>query len=234
MPDSPSTARELLVRFPNSRRDVSGCSRVRESPCRLAGSVFRTKRTTAIEPANNGPRFKPKLPNHQTQTTQEPFTSKSSALTRAGGLCPPGYPLGPPRFSALGQSRRAETETGRPPCVTAAPRLRSWLLARRSGRVSAWPCPSARSLAILPMTSSWNHYRCAPSPRRLREFPALPHHCPTRPMRRIPSATGRILSRTDCSECVIRDPGRSFFGSHPFLEVALETQNIRDQPALGI
>ena len=117
VPDSPSTARELLVQFPNSRRDVSGCSRVRESLCRLAGLVFRTKRTTAIEPANNGPRFKLTTPVQQTQTTQETFSSQSSALAKAGGLCPPG----PPRFSASAPIPESKTETGHPERCSGVP-----------------------------------------------------------------------------------------------------------------
>ena len=130
----------LLVQLSNSRRDVLGCSRVRESPCRIAGLVFRTKRTTAIEPANNGPRYEPKLPTDQTQTTQETFTSKSSALARAGGLCPPG----PPRFIASVPIPESNNRNGTPlRCEQWAPvsGLGSWR--GESGCVSAWPCPPA-------------------------------------------------------------------------------------------
>jgi hypothetical protein len=176
-------------------------------PASVAGLVFRTKRTTAIEPANNGPRFKPKLPADQTQTTQEHSPANHPHWPGLVGSAPQA----PRDLSHQRQSRRAATETGRPLSVTEASRLRSWLLARRSGRVSAWPCPPARSLAILSMTWLWNHFRCAHCSRRLREFPELPPNYPNQRMGRIRSLRGRVLSRTDCSACVIRDPGRSFF-----------------------
>jgi hypothetical protein len=99
---------------------TKGCVGVQPGPrislptCR---ACIRTKRTTAIEPANNGPRFQLTTPVQQTQTIQETFTSKSSALAKAGGLCPPG----PPRFSALRQSRRVKTETGHPERCSGVP-----------------------------------------------------------------------------------------------------------------
>jgi len=123
-----------------------GCSRVRESPCRVAGLVFRTKRTTASEPANNGPRSKPTLRSTApTQTTHETPNTTSSAPAGAGGLCPPG----PPRFIALVPIPERHNRNGTPASVTQASRLRSWSLARRSGRVSAWPCPPARPFSIV-------------------------------------------------------------------------------------
>src|SRR5258708_30914442 len=45
-------------------------------------------------------------------------------------------PQAPRDLSPSRQSRRAKAETGRPETVIQASRLRSWLLARRSGRVS--------------------------------------------------------------------------------------------------
>jgi len=54
-------------------------------------------------------------------------------------------PQTPRDLSLWYQSRRDTTETGR----RSASRLRSWSLARRSGRVSAWPCPPARSFSIV-------------------------------------------------------------------------------------
>ena len=188
MPDSPSTARELLVRLPNSRRDVSGCSRVRESSCRLAGLAFRTKRTTAIEPANNGPRFKPITPAPQTQTTQqEPSHDLSPALATAGGLCPPD----PPRFSASAPIPESKTETGRPATDRQVSRLRSWHLARRSVRVSAWTYPPAGLPTILSATPAPNHYRCA------RFEPNAPRWQP----RRIPTQSAQATEN------------RTYFGS---------------------
>lgn len=84
-----------------------GCSRVRESPCRLAGLAFRTKRTTASEPANNGPRFTPML----LMTTAETIHDETASGCRRpglGGLCPPG----PPRFIAFGQPRSGNKRSG--------------------------------------------------------------------------------------------------------------------------
>jgi hypothetical protein len=46
-----------------------GCSRARESSCRVAGLAFRAKRTAASEPANNGPRFTPTPPDAQNHMT---------------------------------------------------------------------------------------------------------------------------------------------------------------------
>ena len=194
MPDSPSTARELLVRLSNSRRDVWGCSRVRESSRRIAGLVFRTKRTTAIEPANNGPRFQPKLPTDQTQTTQEPFTDKSPAPARAGGLCPRGALWAPPRFIASAPIPESNNRNGTPrECYSGVPspvlapgaalgsRLRVALSSGQVDHHDTRPALSART-----------QFRCARSTKTLSQ--------------------GRILSRTDCSACVIRDPGASNFG----------------------
>jgi hypothetical protein len=73
----------------------------------------------------------------QTQTTQEISRTKSPALARAGGLCPPD----PPRFIAFAPIPESKNRNG----TRTAPRLRCWLLARRSGRVSAWPYPPVRS-----------------------------------------------------------------------------------------
>lgn len=69
------------------------------------------------------------------------------------------------------QSRRTTTETGRHRSVHRAPRLRSWPLARRSGRVSAWPYPPVRSMTILSATQARNHCRCARCPIERRLFP---------------------------------------------------------------
>lgn len=74
-----------------------GCSRVRESPCRLAGLAFRTKRTTASEPANNGPRFIPALPTDQNTNDARLWNTNQPQEAPAGWLCPPD----PPRFIAF-------------------------------------------------------------------------------------------------------------------------------------
>lgn len=120
-----------------------GCSRARESSCRVAGSAFRAKRTAASEPANNGPRFTPLPPdaqNHTTNAKHEHTTSNPGAQAR--GLCPPD----PLRFVAGVPIPERTTETGR----VNASRLRSWPPARRSGRVSALPYPPAGSPPSLP------------------------------------------------------------------------------------
>jgi hypothetical protein len=70
-------------------------------------------------------------------------------------------PQTPRDLSLWYQSRRDTTETGR----RSASRLRSWSLARRSGRVSAWPCPPVRSWIILSATPARNHCRCARCPQ---------------------------------------------------------------------
>ena len=130
---------------------TKGCVGVQPGPrislptCR---ACIRTKRTTAIEPANNGPRYQPTLRAHQTQTTQEAFTEKSPALARAGGLCPPG----PPRFSALAPIPETLTEQKRDACSVPSPvlapgaalgsRLR---VALSSGQVDHHPTRSALS-----------------------------------------------------------------------------------------
>ena len=149
---------------------TKGCVGVQPGPrislptCR---ACIRTKRTTAIEPANNGPRFKPKLPTDQTQTTQEPFTAYHPNRPGLVGSAPQA----PRDLAHQRQSRRVTTETGRPENDPQASRLRSWHLARRSGRVSAWPCPPVRSLTILSATLPRNHCRCARSPSQARAHP---------------------------------------------------------------
>ena len=74
-----------------------------------------------------------------------------------GGSAPRGTLWVPRDLSPGCQSRRTKTETGR----TSAPRLRSWPLTRRSGRVSAWPCPPVRLPTILSAAPAPNHCRCA-------------------------------------------------------------------------
>jgi len=74
----------------------------------------------------------------------------------AGGLCPPA----PPRFIASGPIPERRNRNGTP----LASRLRSWSLARRSGRVSASPCPPARSPPMLSAIAGRNHWRCAQRP----------------------------------------------------------------------
>jgi hypothetical protein len=76
-------------------------------------------------------------------------------------------PQTPRDLSPERQSRRTTNRNGTPLSVTEAPRLRSWLLAQRSGRVSAWPCPLVRLLIILSVPQTRNHCRCARCPNRM-------------------------------------------------------------------
>jgi len=182
-----------------------GCSRVRESPCRVAGLVFRTKRTTASEPANHGPRSRPRLPTAQTQTTPE----QPTVITRMGQ----GWwalPPRPPEIYRFGANPgEIPTETGRRSRVGGRPvsGLGSWHGARvasprgpvlRSGHWSCYPrsprgaSSGARGPRAITVSLT---VRAAQSRESLDE----------RQQRR----TGRVLSRTDCSGCVIRDPERS-------------------------
>ena len=223
MPDSPSTARELLVRFPNSRRDVSGCSRVRESPCRLAGLVFRTKRTTAIEPANNGPRFKLTTPVQQTQTTQKRFTSNSSALATAGGLCPPG----PPRFSASAPIPESKQKRDAPRMILRRPAsgLGTWHGARVASPRGPILRPGYRPFYLRPQrrtTTAARPVRGA-SANSSNCHPALPAGC-----------RAEISLKSDVSWVGPTAPralyailGGRFLDSHPFSDQHTRNANLR-------
>ncbi len=184
-----------------------GCSRVRESPCRVAGLEFRTKRTTASEPANNGPRSRPRLPTPQTQTTPIDQTANHPHWPGLGGSAP----RGPPRFIALapipenrnrnGTSR--EYDSGAPsPVLAPGAALGSRLrVALSSGQVTGHSiCDSnAEPLAVRAVCAA-NGSRWSPS---MLYHPALSTN-------RIWSPRGRARNRIACFGRVIRDPGRSF------------------------
>jgi hypothetical protein len=88
-----------------------GCSRVRESSCRVAGIVFRTKRTTANEPATIGPRFTPPRLADQTHTTTTP-APRPIRRWRPGGSAPQ-----PPRDLPLLCRARREKQKRDAPCI---------------------------------------------------------------------------------------------------------------------
>jgi hypothetical protein len=84
-----------------------------------------------------------RLPTRNTQPNQHPMEYLETGL--AGSA-----PQTPRDLSLERQSRRVQrNRNGTPLLDEQASRLRSWLLARRSGRVSASPCPPARSMIIL-------------------------------------------------------------------------------------
>jgi hypothetical protein len=100
---------------------TKGCVGVQPGPrislptCR---ACIRTKRTTAIEPANNGPRFIPKLPTDQTQTTQEHSPANHPHWPGLVGSAPPG----PPRFIASAPIPESNNRNGTPPeCYSGVP-----------------------------------------------------------------------------------------------------------------
>jgi len=136
---------------PNSRRDVLGCSRVRESPDRVVGSHSGRKERLRANPQTmdrNSNRRRP--PTRQTNGT--PIDNEN--VWRLGRWA---LPPSPPEIFRFGANPGETNRNG----TLIAPRLRSWLLARRSGRVSASPCPPARSLTILSTINSWNQSPCA-------------------------------------------------------------------------
>lgn len=111
-----------------------GCSRVRESPCRLAGLAFRTKRTTASEPANNGPRFKPTLPTDQNTNDARHRNVKPAA----GG---PGWVALPPRPPEIYRIRPIPERDQKKRGVL---RPASGLGPRHGARVASPRCPILR------------------------------------------------------------------------------------------
>lgn len=163
MPDFPSTARELLE---SALEFTKGWVGVQPGP-----RIFLPQ----LQDWHSGPkerlRANPQTRDRDTaDTVNSPDTTdtasihqKSAAATRAGGPAPR-----PPRFIACGQSRRAKTETGHRKQSTAS-RLRSWLLARRSGRVSASPCPPVRYFQSIRVITA-EHSPCAPAPVQSTKF----------------------------------------------------------------
>jgi hypothetical protein len=189
-----------------------GCSRVRESPCRVAGLAFRTKRTTASEPANNGPRSEPTLPTDQAQTTHELTHNKSPVEATAGGLCPPGCPLGPPRFIALTpipekhQQKRDAVLFKQGAPVSGLGPWRGARVASPRGpvlRPGHWPCyPRSACGTTVGARPPWS------SALPFCVTPAQPRASQDERNQRHP---GRVPGRTESFAFVIRDPGRSFF-----------------------
>ncbi len=115
-----------------------GCSRARH---RADGGVCHSsvrQRTTANEPANNGPRFRA----HCCLTRHTPRTTSAPRHIRGGGrgALPPRPPEIYRPCAKLGEKSRNGTHS--------ASRLRSRPLSRRSGRVSASPCPPLRDSAF--------------------------------------------------------------------------------------
>ena len=181
-----------------------GCSRARH---RADGGVCHSsvrQRTTANEPANHGPRFTP----HCWLTRHTPRTTPTQAHPRwrPGGSAPQT----PRDLSPLCQARR-ENRNG----THSASRLRSWPLSRRSGRVSASPCPPLRSLTILSAIESPNHSPCAPAPQPMPPGPGSPRTAESGSDGQIRFLGGHARSRTAGSACVLRDPRRSFFSNAP-------------------
>jgi hypothetical protein len=81
------------------------------------------------------------------------------------GALPPRPPEIYRSCAELGEKSRNGTQ--------GASRLRSRPLSRRSGRVSALPCPPLRSLTILSALHSRNYRRCAPKGRKRPPVPAV-------------------------------------------------------------
>jgi hypothetical protein len=179
-----------------------GCSRPRQ---RADGGVCHSsvrQRTTANEPANNGPRFPPPLLADQRHTPNDTHT-QAHPRWRPGGSAPQT----PRDLSPLCQARREKQKRD----AFRASRLRSWPLSRRSGRVSASPCPPLRSLTILSALQPQNHSWCAPAPLTNAARFRQPTHSGERPGGPNPLHRGHPRSRTDSSALVRRDPRRSFF-----------------------
>ena len=93
------------------------------------------------------------------KTTNEPHPVPTPPGGGGRGALPPR----PPEIYREGASLGEQNRNGTP---WEASRLRSWLLSRRSGRVSASPCPPPRSSTILSALPPWNHSRCAPGPEK--------------------------------------------------------------------
>ena len=131
---------------------------------------------------------------------------KSPTQAGAGGLCPPG----PPEIYRFGTNPGETQQKRDAPSLAWASRLRSWSLAR--ARVA-----SPRGPVLRP---GHGHVICdssaEPLPVRAHVRDMPPQIRPTAaPLResaaeRNRSLRGRVLSRTEPSACVIRDPGRSF------------------------
>jgi hypothetical protein len=168
----------------------------------------------------------------QTRTTQETSNRKSAVSARAGGLCPPG----PPRFIALVPIPERQNRNGTPreyypgvpsPVLVPGAALGSRLrVALSSGQVTDHPIcdPGAEPLSV----------RTVPETSR-RKLSELPPSRPSRRMDRIRSLRGRVLSRTDASAFVIRDPGRSILaGPSAFWDPAFSATDPGENGARAI
>ncbi len=183
-----------------------GCSRARH---RADGGVCHSsvrQRTTANEPANNGPRFPP----HCWLTRHTPRTTPTQAHPRwrPGGSAPQT----PRDLSPLCQARREKQkrDAQRIPSPISAPE--SALGSRLRVALS-----SAQGLGILSAIESPNHSRCAPPGQKRRPSPAVPAQRRAVRQSQIRFLGGHARSRTDGSACVIRDPRRSFFSNAPHI-----------------
>jgi len=181
-----------------------GCSRARQ---RADGGVCHSsvrQRTTANEPANNGPRFPP----HCWLTRHTPRTTPTQAHPRwrPGGSAPQT----PRDLSPLCQARREKQKRD-------AQRIPSPISAPESALGS-------RLRVALSSAQVTDHFICAPtaeplavragSPTNAARF-RQPPHSGERLGWPNPLHRGHARSRTDGSACVIRDPGRSFFPNAP-------------------
>ena len=133
-----------------------GCSRVRQrAGLRVCCGAVRKERL------RSNPLTQDRDAQHRSRQTRH--TRERHTLLRNAGSGGRGgsAPQTPRDLSHCANPGETQTETGR----REASRIRSWFLARRSGRVSASPCPPLRSLTILSALQPQNHSPCAPAPQ---------------------------------------------------------------------
>ena len=205
MPDSPSTARELPDAVPEFTK---GCVGVQPGPrislptCRACipgekNDCDRTrKQWTAIQTGNA----------HSADTNDAGTIHQQIIRTGQGWWAlPPGYPLGPPRFSASApiSERNQNRDAVRHPVSDRGPRVGARVASPRRPILRSGQIPVYLPLPRGTTAGARRGQGEQPAPADARHPDRVGRYDRPEPK------TGRTLGRTDGSGRVIREPRRS-------------------------